>query len=66
MSFIEATDSFKAAISHVNSSNKPEMWNMLNGLIKLSESLQYLRNETRDLKSEIDRISHSVRQIKNR
>ena len=66
MFFIEAADSFKAAISRVNSANDPATWNMLNGLIKLSESLNYLHNETREAKSQIDKISTAVRQIKNR
>lgn len=64
MSFYEATNLFKAALGHANSTRDPLTWNMLNGLIKLSESLQHLDSTVDAVDKTADRIQVAVRRLK--
>jgi hypothetical protein len=66
MSFSEAIAFFHEALMHVNASSDPATWNMLNGLIKLSESLTRLQSAVQTLDTNLDRTSADVKRIKHR
>ena len=66
MTFYEAENSFKEAIKHVDSRTDPKTWNMLIGLISLSQALRRLESEVGSLKSSSDQTSANVRRLKNR
>jgi hypothetical protein len=66
MSFQDAKTSFQMAIETVAGDSDPATWNMLSGLIKLSESLQHLDSDVRSLHHKIDQTSRDVKLVKNR
>jgi len=66
MSFYEAKVFFQTALETADGHRDPSQWNMLNGLIKLSDSLQHLESKVNSLERKIDQTSHDVRQVKNR
>ena len=66
MSFHEASTSFTAAIQYVDSTKDPKTWNMLHGLIKLSESLNHLESDVQTLSSNVGCIASDVRNLKHR
>lgn len=66
MSFYEAQQSFQQALRNVDSTSDPKTWNMLNGLIKLAESLNHLESSLSSLTSSISGVASDVRNIKHR
>jgi hypothetical protein len=58
--------SFQMAIETVERDSDPATWNMLSGLIKLTESLQHLESKIRSLDHKVDQASRDVKLIKNR
>jgi hypothetical protein len=64
MSFFEATTFFKEALAHIDGNREPATWNMLNGLIKLSESSQHLETQVRTVERDVGQMSRDIRAIK--
>ncbi len=63
--FYEATNLLKSALGHVDAGRDHVTWDMLNGLIKLSESLQLLQSDVRDLAPKLDKIGTDVRHLRH-
>jgi polyhydroxyalkanoate synthesis regulator phasin len=66
MSFDEAKAFFQDAIETVDADHDATQWNLLSGLIKLSESFERLHSDVRSLQRKIDETSRDVKQVKNR
>jgi hypothetical protein len=65
MSFFEAQQFFESALNHIDSSREPATWNMLNGLVKLSQSATHLQHSVTSLERKIDAIDQKVKSIKS-
>jgi len=65
MSFFQAQQFFEAAINEVSPEHDPVKWNILNGLIKLSQASTQLQNSVASLDRKIDGIERDVRSIKS-
>lgn len=63
MSFYEAKEFFETALQHTDARNSPANWNMLNGLIKLSSSLQRLDSSVDSLQRDVKTIDNVVDRI---
>lgn len=66
MPFLLAKLSFEEAIQHVNAKRDPATWNLLSGLIQLSQSLVHVESTVNTMHQELGNIASHVRQIKRR
>jgi hypothetical protein len=66
MSFYEAKTLFESALAHVNADNDPKTWNMLSGLVLLSQSLMSLQSSVGRIETDLKQTEQHVRQLKNR
>lgn len=64
MSAHQAKELFEKAIEHVNADRDPLKWNMLSGLIMLSQALQGVANDVHAVKREVDAMKADVHRIK--
>ncbi len=65
MSFFQAQQFFEAALNDVDPERNPAMWNMLNGLVKLSQASTHLQSSVTSLERKIDALERDVRGIKS-
>jgi hypothetical protein len=64
MSAHQAKELFEKAIEYVNADDDPATWNMLSGLITLSQALQAVANDVQSVKREVDAMKTEVHRIK--